>query len=269
MSLKSGTLPPKGGAFEKKPRNHGVKYAHVGSLTDTGHSASKGKKVNSDRIIAKRRDELFKRVQIHTLAQRIREAQWSNPESVYALAEQTIFPSVSRAEQGVHSVINSEQDVKGPDSLMILDIRPAEDFEKCHLQTAKSYPVQLLNHDKISPELYTFKSAATGSSNKRVVIYDIDDKLTAKTTAMLVEKGWENVYALSGGFEEICESYPELLDGEVPISLHEKMSTASRNTPMSSGGAARSAASTRPGSSCSRTSNVSGMSRFTQMSTRR
>lgn len=83
--------------------------------------------------------------------------------------------------------------------LLVLDVRDSDEFDRCHIRQAKSYPKQLIAHDKISAELYTFKTKLS----KRLVIYDGDDKSTAKVATMLVEKGFANVYALSGGFEEV------------------------------------------------------------------
>lgn len=83
MSLKSGTLPKPGGAFDRKPKNHGVRYNHVACLTDTGKSASKVGPSISNSQLARRRDETFKRVRMHTLAQKLRDR--APPESVYAL----------------------------------------------------------------------------------------------------------------------------------------------------------------------------------------
>mmetsp|Transcript_15118 Transcript_15118/g.24058 ORF Transcript_15118/g.24058 Transcript_15118/m.24058 type:complete len:80 (-) Transcript_15118:68-307(-) len=51
---------------------------------------------------------------------------------------------------------------------------------------------------------------------KLLVVYSTNEQSTAAVAKLLAEKGWENVYALSGGFEEIAQSYPEVLEGDVP-----------------------------------------------------
>ena len=81
-----------------------------------------------------------------------------------------------------------------------MDLRSAEDFAKVHIQGARSYPKEFLARDKITAELYGFK---TGSNGGRLVVYDVDDKSTAKAATQLVEKGWACVYVLSGGIEEV------------------------------------------------------------------
>lgn len=109
MSLKSGTLPATR-PFEKKPKNHGARYSHVGSITDSGASASKVAKADSDRLIAKRRDELFKRVQASNLDKYLRENNVTGGESVYAFAQPSSYSG--SAESGlVTSVIEGDCEV--------------------------------------------------------------------------------------------------------------------------------------------------------------
>jgi centrosomal protein CEP41 len=98
--------------------------------------------------------------------------------------------------------------------MLILDVRMSSDFEACHLKHATCYPENLLRMDKISPDLYSFKSA--GGSQRRLVVYDEDDRLTVRAATLLVEKGFENVYALSGGFEEAVLKCTEAVEGDVP-----------------------------------------------------
>ncbi|CAD7925448.1 unnamed protein product [Amoebophrya sp. A120] len=243
MSLKSGTLPQTK-AFEKKPKNHGLKYSYVSGVTDTGNSVSKAAKQDSDRLVVRRRDELFKRVRMQTLSQHIRD-HYQAAESVYALGTPLgATPTTgSSYPPGQSVVVDAETPVKS-DTLLILDVRDPEEYDKCHVLHSKSYPKQLLSHDKISAELYAFKARP----EKRLVVYDTDDKATARIATTLVEKGFTNVYGLSGGFEEACKGFPEVMKGDIP--------NYNPNADLQS----------RPGSSCSRLSTVS---RFTQMSTRR
>eukprot|EP00392_Amoebophrya_sp_AT5.2_P006606 g6618.t1 len=252
MSLKSGTLPPK--AFDKKPKNHGIKYSYVPGVTDTGNSLSKAAKLDSDRVVVKRRGELFKRVRIQTLAQHIREQSINFPsESVYALgspATGSAYPSAYQQEEPVtppmggggggassstsgvvlvqqysEAAVGAKWSGGGDGGLLVLDVRDADEFEKCHVQGAKPYPKQLLNHDKISAELYAFKGAE--NPGKRLVVYDTDDKTTARIATILVEKGFTSLYALSGGFEEQLQSIEH--GQQVHADEYAKM-TLSRNS---------------------------------------
>ncbi|CAE7231667.1 cep41 [Symbiodinium natans] len=58
------------------------KYAHIGSSIDTGASAKK-EKLHSANVMAKRKDEIFKRIRAATLVRLLQDREVS--ESVYAL----------------------------------------------------------------------------------------------------------------------------------------------------------------------------------------
>eukprot|EP00439_Symbiodinium_sp_Y106_P064302 s3157_g10.t1 len=58
------------------------KYAHIGSSIDTGASAKK-EKLHSANVMAKRKDEIFKRIRAGTLVRMLQDREVS--ESVYAL----------------------------------------------------------------------------------------------------------------------------------------------------------------------------------------
>jgi len=96
--------------------------------------------------------------------------------------------------------------------MLLLDLRQKEDFEKCRLPTAVSYPAAMLNRDIFLPEMHRCKR----DPSKMLVVYHSDEQTTAATATLIVQKGWGNVYAISGGFQEVAESYPEVLDGELP-----------------------------------------------------
>lgn len=248
MSLKCGQLPPKGPAFEKKPRNHGLKYSYVNTVTDTGKSASKIGKVDSDRLVAKRREELFKRVKVSTLAVHLEELRSEEPQVVPMDEERPFFGMEAEAETQKNTIkIDTTMD------LLVLDVRSSSDFDICHVRNARCYPKELISHDKISTELYLFKK----QTDKKIVVYDVDDKATAKTATLMMEKGFTNVYALSGGFEQCAIEMPSILDGIVP-----EVEFPVEWTP-SVAGQGMNGSSSRPGTGYSVSSNVS---RFTQMS---
>merc|ERR1711976_695044 len=70
-----------------------------------------------------------------------------------------------------------------------------------------------INRDQFPPELHRCKRDAS----KLLVVYHDNDQTTAGVAQLLVQKGWDTVHALSGGFEEMEKSYPEVLEGEPTI----------------------------------------------------
>jgi len=97
--------------------------------------------------------------------------------------------------------------------LVLLDLREPDAYERCHLPLAMSYPAQKINRDQFPPELHRCKRDAS----KLLVVYHDNDQTTAHVAQLLVQKGWDTVHALNGGFEEMEKHYPEVLEGEPTI----------------------------------------------------
>mmetsp|Transcript_74765 Transcript_74765/g.216072 ORF Transcript_74765/g.216072 Transcript_74765/m.216072 type:complete len:251 (-) Transcript_74765:83-835(-) len=227
------------------------KYAHIGSSIDTGASSKKVQSVSAAQA-ARRRDEIFKRIRPATLARMIQERDV--PESVFALgtinensdgrSQASVAPPILGAPTvasvagrttataaTVHSVAGSVLSVVDSDAtademrdLVLLDLREPEEFEKCRLPLASNYPATKINRDQFSPELQRCKR----DPSKLLVVYHTDDVTTAGIATLLVQKGWDNVHALSGGFEEMVQSYAEILDGEPPERPDTGASRATR-----------------------------------------
>lgn len=230
------------GSVSDKRVPESKRYAHIGSSIDTGASSRRASAPTSSQT-AKRRDEIFKRIKPSTLVRLLQER--SVTETVYAMgadegpggsASSVVAlrgggvpagPAPSSAARGgghasvasvgsmagsVLSVIESDATVSDSRDLVLLDLREPEQFGQCHLPLAESYPAPKINRDQFSPDLHRCKR----DPSKLLVVYHNDDASTAGIATLLVQKGWESVYALSGGFEEMAESYAEVLEGEVP-----------------------------------------------------
>lgn len=249
---KSGGIPPLDKGVPKSS-----KYSHIGSSIDTGASASKVTTVSTG-AMAKRRDEIFKRIRCATLARLIKERETC--ESVYAMVDDdgrascgdrasvasmssvaasrgrpgaptvaASAASVGTVEGSVLSVCETDTTTHEDRDLVLLDLRETTDFEVCHIPTAVSYPAAKINRDQFTADLHRCKR----DPSKLLVVYHWNEQQTAGSATLLVQKGWEQVHALTGGLEEFSSSYPEVLDGEMP----ERPDT---------GSTARSAASRRP-----------------------
>jgi len=210
------------------------KYAHVGSNINTGSSA-KNVSVVSSGAAAKKRNEVFKRIRCSTLARLLEEREVN--ETVYALgsvaeegdgvsvssvkaskAPGTVAPTImttatcASTPGSVISVCDSDLTIDQSRDLVLLDLRDEQMYEQCRLPMAVSYPAAKINRDQFTPELHRCKRDAS----KLLVVYHTNDITTAGVATLLAQKGWENVHALSGGFEEMASSYPEVFEGEVP-----------------------------------------------------
>eukprot|EP00928_Gymnodinium_smaydae_P086986 TRINITY_DN71355_c0_g1_i1.p1 TRINITY_DN71355_c0_g1~~TRINITY_DN71355_c0_g1_i1.p1 ORF type:complete len:248 (-),score=49.29 TRINITY_DN71355_c0_g1_i1:77-820(-) len=216
------------------------KYSHIASSIDTGASAKKVS-ASSSAATARRRDEIFKRIKPATLVRLLSERQVC--ESVYALgsdpgdarsassvvaskAAPITAPSMAAAASrapasvasigsvagSVVSIIESDVTASEARDLVILDLREPEEYSRCHVPTAESYPAPLLNRDQFSADLHRCKR----DPSKLLVVYHSNDQTTASAATLLVQKGWESAHALSGGFEELVQSYAEVLEGDPP-----------------------------------------------------
>lgn len=214
------------------------RYSGVRSGIDTGASANKTVVVSAS-ATAKKRNEVFKRIRPATLARLLEEREVN--ETVYALgsvAEDGENVSVSsmkaskapgsQAARGAPSIMTSATCASTPGSvvsvcdtdltvdqardLILLDLRDESLYEQCHLPLAIPYPATKINRDQFIPELTRCKR----DPSKLLVVYHTNEVTTAGVATLLAQKGWDNVHALSGGFDEMVSSYPEVFEGEVP-----------------------------------------------------
>lgn len=64
------------------------------------------------------------------------------------------------------------------------------------------------------PELYRFRN----QPGKLIIIYTWDERPGVAAAAKFSEKGFENVYLISGGLESFTEHFPNLIEGTKPPS---------------------------------------------------
>ena len=98
-------------------------------------------------------------------------------------------------------------------SFLLLDLRDPEEYDFWRIKEAINYPAANIGRDKIIPELYRFKNKA----NKLIVIYMGDERKGTAAANLMAEKGYENVFLLSGGIDQFNEEFHSLVEGrDVP-----------------------------------------------------
>jgi len=257
MSLRSDFGP----APDRKIPSNG-KYQGVQTRLDTGASASKRPPALPSNARAHRLDEEFKRIRAATLSRMIQEDQEQGLESVFNLvqdrddmtsqssvmalkaapAKSLACGSVASIAGSVLSVIDSDTNLAEGRKLVLLDLREPEEYERCRVPFAISYPAQKINRDQFIPELHKCKR----DPSKLLVVYHTNDNTTSAVATLLVRKGWDTVYALSGGFDEMVCSYSEVLEGEIPDRTMSSRPTTG-STVRSASGSLRQSASRLPG----------------------
>jgi len=217
------------------------KYAHVTSKLDVGRSVAKVKPL-TNRQMLKRRDEIFLRISRDELAELLEEYEKLDEEHVNDNAK-------GGYENGPRiCVYEEEAKVEYERPYLILDVRTPEEYGDCHMLQARSMPQRLLMQDKHHPDIYRFRN----HDSKLIVLYDDGERLAAAAAHILVHRGFDNVYVVSGGLVRFAERFPRLVEGDA-----SKLPEPEGDTPRKPG--ARSANTTGANMSSARSSASSAM----------
>ena len=94
-------------------------------------------------------------------------------------------------------------------SFLLLDLREPEDYDFWRIREAINYPAPNIGRDKVIPELFRFKNQV----NKLIIIYMADERKGTAAATLMSEKGYENVFLLSGGIEQFNEEFHDFIEG--------------------------------------------------------
>lgn len=98
-------------------------------------------------------------------------------------------------------------------SFLLLDLREADEYDLWRIKDAVNYPAQNIVRDKMIPELFRFKNKA----DKLIIVYMSDERKGCAAANLFAERGYENVFLLSGGIEKFNEEFHNLCEGrDVP-----------------------------------------------------
>jgi len=224
------------GALESRvPRN--AKYANVKGTLDTGaHAGNVKPKVD-------RSGEQFRRINRRQLHQLMIACEQSD-ESVYELQERwddvednddmaSVRSGRSMMSTGtVSSMASGTQPITvthsaqvgaapaaapsaGNEHYLLLDVRDDDrDYKRAHLSGALHYPPPLLRRDHFPPQLYKFKNAPS----KLIVLYDSDEtsRIGLECATLFLQKGFQNIFLLTGGLKHFAAKYWDRCAGEQP-----------------------------------------------------
>ncbi|KAM9807662.1 centrosomal protein of 41 kDa-like [Neosynchiropus ocellatus] len=237
------------------PRN--PKYQHVKTKLDTGASMSKHleKMEETNKYYKYRKDELFKRLKVTTFAQLILNVaalsdlnedgvrEENQPEPLIPLeqplettngspkptGETTTRSTMLSVITGVGELCvhpkpkpslssSGVTDVPPPDCpYLLLDVRDREQYDLCHLIGAHSLPGTWMSRTLIPypKNVLDYKNVR----GKIIIVYDEDETAANKVATYMSEKGFENLFLLSGGLKVIALKFPEgMTTGTIPKS---------------------------------------------------
>ncbi|XP_029009949.1 centrosomal protein of 41 kDa isoform X2 [Betta splendens] len=100
---------------------------------------------------------------------------------------------------------------------LLLDVRDRDQYDLCHIISAHSFPVAMLSRtmNPYTKEVLEYKNAA----GKILIVYDEDERIASQAATTMCERGFENLFMLSGGLKVVAQKFPEgLTTGSMPTS---------------------------------------------------
>ena len=163
--------------------------------------------MQSNQMTAKRRGELFKRISLSNLVKLLKSIQLQD------LSEESKITPEDSASQATHfSVFTMDGEIKTHDDFVLLDLRDPEDYVSFHIRYAQSFPSPNVTRDRILPEMFRLKN----QPGKLIIIYALDERPGVDNAQKLAQRGFENIYLLTGGLEEFSKQYAQYLEGTNP-----------------------------------------------------
>ena len=209
----------KKGYLNKKVKGN-EKYGHVKSKLKSGRTV-KDIEVISDQLVVKRKFENFKRIKGSTLQKLLNEQSAMTEESIYELGKEeeenkmpdaeSVYSMATNASQLSAVTYTTEQlGITSDTKFILLDMREEEDHEKFHIKESINFPAPNISRDKVIPELYRFRN----KDDKLIIIYMSDERSGSSAAKKFYEKGYDNIYLLSGGINDFILDFPELIVGK-------------------------------------------------------
>uniref|UniRef100_A0A1I8GJT6 Rhodanese domain-containing protein n=1 Tax=Macrostomum lignano TaxID=282301 RepID=A0A1I8GJT6_9PLAT len=89
---------------------------------------------------------------------------------------------------------------------LLLDVREREEYERCRIIGAVSYPYTMLSRAQNYeiPQML----ACRNRPGRIVLIYDEDEKIAPRVATTLVQRGYDNLFMLSGGLRVAVKLFP-------------------------------------------------------------
>nr|KAF6418060.1 centrosomal protein 41 [Rousettus aegyptiacus] len=95
---------------------------------------------------------------------------------------------------------------------LLLDVRDRDSYQQCHVVGAYSYPIATLSRtmNPYSNDILEYKNA----HGKIIILYDDDERLASQAATTMCERGFENLFMLSGG--RLTQANASGRDSKVP-----------------------------------------------------
>ena len=188
------------------------RYKNIKNVVYTGPTMKNALKLSSS-MIYKQRSEVFKRIKPSMMVKLILASQNKQIKEVNENEYDYENNNKKKKEIDIDNILSNKIKPTSEElseiQFIIVDLREKIEYYKCHIKNAYSYPSSLISQDHFLKEMYTIKS----KPNSIIIVYHKDDKTGASVSDLLILKGFENIYMISGGFYDFSFSYPEYMIG--------------------------------------------------------
>ncbi|XP_043824915.1 centrosomal protein of 41 kDa isoform X3 [Dromiciops gliroides] len=137
---------------------------------------------------------------------------------------QSVISGVGELDLDKESLKKTEPNSKDkpyPDCpFLLLDVRDRDSYSQCHIVGAYSYPIATLSRtmNPYSNDILEYKNA----HGKIIILYDDDERLASQAATTMCERGFENLFMLSGGLKVLAQKFPEgLITGSLPLNCQQ------------------------------------------------
>lgn len=97
---------------------------------------------------------------------------------------------------------------------VLVDFREPDEFRGFHIKEAVNMPASYVHRENAIPEVRDLKN----KENSIIICYHNTEKKGAQYVTSMTEKGYDNVFFLSGGLDEFVDTYPQCCVGpQVPV----------------------------------------------------
>ncbi|XP_043229228.1 centrosomal protein of 41 kDa-like [Amphibalanus amphitrite] len=202
------------------------KYKKVSPVIDTGPNVRKRQAALEliKQYYHVRADELFRRIKAATLVTLVVEvarlqqevgSAGPPPPPAHKDADHEKRADLQSLVEGTGELSLSAGDAPAapaPPSIddqpyLLLDVRERADFEREHIVTARHYPAarlaRTMNYE--TAEMWRYKR----SPDALVVVYDEDEATAQRCATTLAQRGYDNVFILSGGLKVARRKFPQ------------------------------------------------------------
>ncbi|KAG8200179.1 hypothetical protein JTE90_024964 [Oedothorax gibbosus] len=219
-SLNFGQYVPNDKVLNKKvPEN--PRYKHVKPAIDTGKNVKRhiDDLIEKQKHLSHKKDEVFNRIKfsafiklaIFVAKEQLQEKDNAERE-ISIQDEDKVVTSNSKLANvliGIGEIDLRNEKLKPPVTssprtetkvpYLLLDVRDKDEYLKCHIKTAKHYPSAMLSRSNC----YELEEMKIYKNNRPelIILYDDDESITSHVATTLVQRGYDNIYVLSGGLK--------------------------------------------------------------------